>query len=221
MKILVVTDAWHPQVNGVVRTLAHLAQEAPALGATIEFLTPDLFWRLPLPNYPEIRLAVPWGVKIARHVARIAPDAIHVATEGPLGHAMRRYCLARRLPFTTSFHTRFPDYLAERLPLPSAWTCDWAWVWLRRFHAAAVATLAATPSLAQELAARGFRNVSRWPRGVDAALFYPRAESDLGLPRPVFLSVGRLAVEKNIEAFLSLDLPGQRSWSAPAPRAKC
>ena len=118
MKILVATDAWHPQVNGVVRTLTHLAEEAPALGATIEFLTPDLFWSLPLPSYPEIRLAVPCGGTMARHVARIAPDAIHVATEGPLGHAVRRYCLARRLPFTTSFHTRFPDYFAERLPLP-------------------------------------------------------------------------------------------------------
>ena len=210
MKILVATDAWHPQVNGVVRTLTHLAEEAPALGATIEFLTPDLFWNLPLPSYPEIRLAVPCGGTMARHVARIAPDAIHVATEGPLGHAVRRYCLARRLPFTTSFHTRFPDYLAERLPLPPSWTCDWTWAWLRWFHAAGAATLAATPSLAQELAARGFCNVKRWPRGVDAALFRPRADSDLGLPRPVFLNVGRLAVEKNIEAFLSLDLPGTK-----------
>ena len=210
MKILVATDAWHPQVNGVVRTLAHLAEEAPALGAKIEFLTPDLFWSLPLPSYPEIRLAVPCGGTLAGRVVRIAPDAIHVATEGPLGHAVRRYCLARRLPFTTSFHTRFPDYLAERLPLPSAWTCDWTWAWLRRFHVAGAATLAATPSLAQELVARGFRNVKRWPRGVDSALFRPRADSDLGLPRPVFLNVGRLAVEKNIEAFLSLDLPGTK-----------
>ena len=167
MKILVATDAWHPQVNGVVRTLAHLAEEAPALGAKIEFLTPDLFWSLPLPSYPEIRLAVPCGGTLAGRVVRIAPDAIHVATEGPLGHAVRRYCLARRLPFTTSFHTRFPDYLAERLPLPSAWTCDWTWAWLRRFHVAGAATLAATPSLAQELVARGFRNVKRWPRGVE------------------------------------------------------
>jgi 1,2-diacylglycerol 3-alpha-glucosyltransferase/glucuronosyltransferase len=210
MKILVVTDAWHPQVNGVVRTLTHLAEEAATLDAKIEFLTPDLFWNLPLPSYPEIRLAVPCGSTMARYVAGIAPDAIHVATEGPLGHAMRHYCLARRLPFTTSFHTRFPDYLAERLPLPPAWTCDWTWAWLRWFHAAGAATLAATPSLAQELAARGFSNVKRWSRGVDAALFYPRADSDLGLPRPVFLNVGRLAVEKNIEAFLSLDLPGTK-----------
>ena len=210
MKILVATDAWHPQVNGVVRTLTHLAKEAPALGAKIEFLTPDLFWNLPLPSYPEIRLAMPCGGKVARRVARIAPNAIHVATEGPLGHAVRRYCQTRRLPFTTSFHTRFPDYLAERLPLPSAWGCDWTWAWLRRFHAAGAATLAATPSLEQELAVRGFRNVKRWPRGVDAALFRPRPDSDLGLPRPVFLNVGRLAVEKNIEAFLSLDLPGTK-----------
>ena len=210
MKILVVTDAWHPQVNGVVRTLGHVAREARALGAELEFLGPDQFWTFPMPSYPEIRLALTAPGDIERRIERLRPEAIHVATEGPLGHAMRRVCLRRGLPFTTSFHTRFPDYLAGRLPVPERWTSDLTWAWLRRFHSAGAATLAATPTLANELAARGFRNVKRWPRGVEADLFRPRAGKALNLPRPIFLTVGRLAVEKNLEAFLELDLPGTK-----------
>ncbi len=210
MKILVATDAWHPQVNGVVRTLGHVAREARALGAELEFLGPDQFWTLPMPSYPEIRLALVAPGDIERQVERSQPDAIHVATEGPLGHAMRRLCLRRGLPFTTSFHTRFPDYLAGRLPVPERWTCELTWAWLRRFHSAGAATLAATPTLASELATRGFRNVKLWPRGVDAELFRPRRGKGLNFPRPIFLTVGRLAVEKNLEAFLKLDLPGTK-----------
>jgi len=140
----------------------------------------------------------------------VRPDAIHIATEGPIGHAMRRVCLRRGLPFTTSLHTRFPDYLAERLPVPERWTSEITWAWLRRFHAPGVAVLAATQTLVSELDARGFRNVKLWPRGVDAQLFRPQAGPDLKLPRPIFLTVGRLAVEKNLEAFLTLDLPGSK-----------
>ncbi len=210
VKILVATDAWHPQVNGVVRTLGHVARESRALGADMEFLGPDRFWTLPMPSYPEIRLALVAPGDIARRIERARPDAIHVATEGPLGHAMRRVCLRRGLPFTTSFHTRFPDYLAGRLPVPERWTCDVTWAWLRHFHSAAAATLAATPTLAAELVTRGFRNVRLWPRGVDANLFRPRGGKGLNLPRPIFLTVGRLAVEKNVEAFLKLDLPGTK-----------
>ena len=210
MKILVATDAWHPQVNGVVRTLARMADEAPALGATIQFLTPDLFWNVPLPSYPEIQLALPRSREIEHRIAAIGPDAIHVATEGPIGHAVRRYCRDRGWPFTTSFHTRFPEYIADRLPVPAEWTCAFTWAWLRRFHAAAAATLAATPSLAAELTSRGFGNVKVWTRGVDLDLFHPRPDADLGLPHPVFLNVGRLALEKNVEAFLALDLPGSQ-----------
>jgi glycosyltransferase involved in cell wall biosynthesis len=210
MKILVATDAWHPQVNGVVRTLGHVAREARALGAQLEFLTPGEFWTLPMPSYPEIRLALPGPGDVERRLARLLPDAIHIATEGPLGHAVRRVCMKRGLPFTTSLHTRFPDYLAQRLPVPVRWTCDVTWGWLRRFHSAGAAVLAATPTLGAELSTRGFKNVKLWPRGVDATLFRPRARGALDLPRPIFLTVGRLAVEKNVEAFLKLDLPGSK-----------
>ena len=210
MKVLVATDAWHPQVNGVVHTLGQVAREGRALGAEVDFLSPDQFWTLPMPSYPEIRLALVGTRDVERRLEIARPDAIHVATEGPIGHAMRRVCLRRNLPFTTSFHTRFPDYLAERLPVPERWTSELTWNWLRRFHAPGAAVMAATPTLAGELAARGFNNVKLWPRGVDAELFRPRAGVDLKLPRPIFLTVGRLAVEKNLEAFLALDLPGSK-----------
>jgi glycosyltransferase involved in cell wall biosynthesis len=210
MKILVATDAWHPQVNGVVRTLGHVAREARALGAELEFLAPGEFWTLPMPSYPEIRLALPGPGDVERRLERARPDAIHIATEGPLGHAVRRVCMRRGLPFTTSLHTRFPDYLAERLPVPERWTCHVTWGWLQRFHSAGAAVLAATPTLGAELTGRGFKNVKLWPRGVDASFFRPRSRGALDLPRPIFLTVGRLAVEKNLEAFLKLDLPGSK-----------
>jgi len=210
MKILVATDAWHPQVNGVVRTLGHVAREAALFGVEIDFLSPSEFWTLPMPSYPEIRLAMPAPGAVERRVERFAPDAIHIATEGPLGHAMRRLCLKRGVPFTTSLHTRFPDYLAGRLPVPERWTCDITWAWLRRFHAPSVAVLAATPTLASELTERGFNNVRLWSRGVDAQLFNPARRKELDWPRPIFLTVGRVAVEKNVEAFLKLDFPGTK-----------
>ena len=210
MKILVATDAWHPQVNGVVRTLGHVAREARMLGAEVEFLAPSEFWTLPMPSYPEIRLALPRPGQVERRLDRTRPDAIHIATEGPLGHSVRRVCMQRGLPFTTSLHTRFPDYLAERLPVPQRWTCELTWAWLRRFHSAGAAVLAATPTLGAELTTRGFTNVKLWPRGVDANLFHPRVGAPLDLPRPIFLTVGRVAVEKNLEAFLKLDLPGSK-----------
>ena len=215
MKILVATDAWHPQVNGVVRTLGHVAREARALDADVEFLSPQGFWTLPMPGYPEIRLALTGPGDIERRLDRTRADAVHIATEGPIGHAVRRVCIKRGMPFTTSFHTRFPDYIASRLPMPERWTTDVAWAWLRRFHAPAAAVVAATPTLATELGERGFTPVKLWPRGVDAKLFRPRDTfkhlgSVVGLPRPIFLTVGRLAVEKNVEAFLKLDLPGTK-----------
>lgn len=210
MKILVATDAWHPQVNGVVRTLGQIAAEAPALGSELQFIAPADFRTLPMPNYPEIRLSLVSPGMLERRLEGVKPDAIHIATEGPLGHAMRRVCLRRGLPFTTSFHTRFPDYIAERLPLASRWSSDLTWAWLRRFHKPATAVMAATPTLAAELAGRRFRNVKLWSRGVDADLFRPRGSGTLDLPRPIFLTVGRVAVEKNLEAFLALDLPGSK-----------
>lgn len=205
MRILVATDAWHPQVNGVVRTLNMTAQAAALMGVEIGFLTPRSFRTVALPSYPDLRVAIPSPRRITRLIAAARPDNIHIATEGPIGFLVRRYCLAHGMPFTTSFHTRFPDYVSARLPIPESWV----WAALRWFHEPSHAVMAATPALAQELRSRGFRNVALWPRGVDAALFHPRP-SDLGLPRPVFLSVGRIAVEKNLEAFLALDLPGTK-----------
>jgi glycosyltransferase involved in cell wall biosynthesis len=210
MKILLVTDAWQPQVNGVVRTLNHVVHEARALGSEIEVLTPETFWTLPMPSYPEIRLAIARPSDVERRLDAAQPDAIHVATEGPLGHIMRGICIRRGLPFTTSLHTRFPDYLAGRLPVGERWASDLTWTWLRRFHAPGTAVLAATPTLVRELETRGFRDVRLWPRGVDAELYRPRPLAGCGLKRPVFLTVGRVAVEKNLEAFLALDLPGTK-----------
>jgi glycosyltransferase involved in cell wall biosynthesis len=205
MRILVATDAWHPQVNGVVRTLAMMADAAKALGADVSFLTPQSFRTFALPSYRDLRIALPYQAKIARLIADARPDSIHIATEGPIGMLVRRYCRKHGLPFTTSFHTRFPEYISARLPIPESWI----WAALRAFHGPSQAVMAATPALAGELRARGFRNVVLWPRGVDAQHFHPRP-IDLGLPRPVFLCVGRVAVEKNLEAFLDLDLPGTK-----------
>jgi glycosyltransferase involved in cell wall biosynthesis len=205
MRILVATDAWHPQVNGVVRSLAMMAEAAKALGVDVSFLTPLSFPTFAMPSYPDLRLALPRPAKIARLIAEARPDSIHIATEGPIGVLVRRYCRRQGVPFTTSFHTRFPEYISARLPIPESWI----WSALRTFHRPSQAVMAATPALASELRARGFRNVVLWPRGVDARQFHPRPV-DLGLPRPVFLCVGRVAVEKNLEAFLDLDLPGSK-----------
>jgi glycosyltransferase involved in cell wall biosynthesis len=205
MRILVATDAWHPQVNGVVRTLAMMAEAAKAFGVETIFLTPQSFRTFAMPSYPDLRLALPGPAKTAQLIEEARPDAIHITTEGPIGFLVRRYCRQRKLPFTTSFHTRFPEYVSARLPIPESWI----WAALRRFHGASHAVMAATPALATELRLRGFRNVVLWPRGVDTALFHPR-EADLGLPRPVFVCVGRVAVEKNLDAFLALDLPGTK-----------
>lgn len=210
MKILIVTDAWHPQVNGVVRTLGQVAREAAGFGATVEFLTPSEFRTLPMPSYPEIRLALASAGAIERRLDIIQPNAIHIATEGPLGHAMRRVCFRRGLPFTTSFHTRFPDYVSERVTLAPKWSGGLTWAWLRRFHAQSAALLAATPTLVGELEGRGFKNVKLWQRGVDGRVFHPGRKRILDLPRPIFLTVGRVAVEKNLEEFLKLDLPGTK-----------
>jgi glycosyltransferase involved in cell wall biosynthesis len=205
MHILVATDAWHPQVNGVVRSLTMMADAAKGLGVEVSFLTPQSFRTFALPSYRDVRVALPYQAKIARLIREARPDSIHIATEGPIGLLVRRYCRKRGLPFTTSFHTRFPEYVSARLPVPE----KWIWTALRAFHRPSQAVMAATPALAGELRARGFRNVVLWPRGVDSSLFHPRGV-DLGLPRPVFLCVGRVAVEKNLEAFLDLDLPGTK-----------
>jgi len=214
VKILIVSDAWKPQVNGVVRTLATVREELVGMGHAVEVVGPDRFLTIPAPSEPQIRLAVFPGRKLRRIVDAFAPDAIHIATEGPLGLAARRLCLRRGWPFTTAFHTRFPEYLKARLGVPERMT----WALMRRFHRPSAAVLTATASLREELVARGFANVAAWTRGVDLGLFRPRERGTLNLPRPVFLYVGRVAVEKNIEAFLSLDLPGTKVVVGDGPQ---
>jgi len=205
-KIVIVTDAWHPQVNGVVRTLSTTTAELQDMGHAVELITPETFTTLPLPGYASIRLAVMPGREVARRLDAFSPDAIHIATEGPLGQAAHRYCRQRGLPFTTAFHTQFPEYIRARMPLP----LDWSYAYLRRFHAHAERTLVPTPSQRDALAARGFRHLRIWPRGVDTRVFKPGDKGFLAGERPLMINVGRVAVEKNLEAFLSLDLPGSK-----------
>jgi glycosyltransferase involved in cell wall biosynthesis len=214
MRVLVATDAWHPQVNGVVRTLTSLANSARRLGVTIEFLTPEGFPSFAIPTYPGLRLALPRWREIARRIEAAEPDAIHIATEGPIGHMVRAYCRRRGRPFTTSYTTRFPEYISARWPIPEAWV----YAALRRFHAAASVTMVSTQSLMTELRQRGFSNLGMWTRGVDTDLFRPDRAIDLGFTRPIFVAVGRLAVEKNLEAFLSLDLPGTKVVIGTGPQ---
>lgn len=206
MRILIVTDAWYPQINGVVRTLDTVSRELRAIGHEVEILSPDRFISIPCPTYSEIRLALLPGPKIARAIDRFAPDAIHIATEGPLGLSARRLCRRRGMPFSTSFHTKFPEYVHARFRLP----VRWSYAFLRRFHADAQCTMVATPSVRRELEQRGFARLAYWGRGVDLDLFRPRPKGFLGLKRPISLYVGRIAVEKNIEAFLRLDLEGTK-----------
>jgi glycosyltransferase involved in cell wall biosynthesis len=214
MRVLVATDAWYPQVNGVVRTLTSLARSAASLGVTIEFLSPEGFPSIGVPTYPGLRLAVPTPRQIARRIESARPDAIHIATEGTIGLMARAYCRSRRRPFTTSYTTRFPEYISARAPIPA----DWIYAVLRRFHAAATVTMVSTASLMAELGQRGFSNLGMWTRGVDTELFHPRRAAVLDLPRPIFISVGRVAVEKNLEAFLSLDLPGSKVVVGDGPQ---
>jgi glycosyltransferase involved in cell wall biosynthesis len=215
MRVLIATDAWHPQVNGVVRTYERLASEAPALGFQLSFLAPPHFRTFPCPTYPEIRLALAGPRAIARHVEAARPDFIHIATEGPIGFMTRRYCRKTKWPFTTSYHTRFPEYLSARLPVPESW----GYALQRRFHNGAAGTFVATPSLASDLEARGFTRLMPWSRGVDTELFKPRNVRLFG-PPPVFLYVGRIAVEKNVKAFLDLDLPGRKVVVGDGPQAR-
>jgi glycosyltransferase involved in cell wall biosynthesis len=214
MRVLIATDAWHPQVNGVVRTLTSLARAAKGLGVDVEFLSPEGFPSVPLPTYPGLRLALPSRRQIAERIEQVKPDAIHIATEGTIGHRTRAYCLRHGLPFTTSYTTRFPEYISARWPVPE--TVIYAA--LRRFHAAASVTMVATPSLRADLASRGFTKLGMWTRGVDTELFRPDRAIQLPFPRPIFACVGRVAVEKNLDAFLSLELPGTKMIIGDGPQ---
>jgi glycosyltransferase involved in cell wall biosynthesis len=213
MRLALVTDAWFPQTNGVVRTLAATLRCLEAEGVETQVFTPLDFRTVPCPLYPEIRLALFPGGRLGRALDEFRPDAVHVATEGPLGLAARRWCLRRGRVFTTAYHTQFPEYLRARLPIPLAVS----YAWMRWFHGAARRTLVPTPSMQRLLAQRRIGNVVLWSRGVDAQLFRPRRRDFLAWPRPLWLYVGRLAVEKGVHDFLTLDLPGTKVLIGDGP----
>jgi glycosyltransferase involved in cell wall biosynthesis len=206
LRILLVTDAWEPQVNGVVRTLKTTARELTAMGHEVRFLTPLEFRTLPCPTYPEIRLSLFPGPGVSAKIREFDPDVLHIATEGPLGLAARRFALRNDFPFTTAYHTRFPEYVHARLRLP----LSWSYAWLRHFHGPSKSVMAPTQVVVDDLEAAGFKNVKLWSRGVDADIFHPQPSKRLDSKPPIFLYVGRVAVEKNVEAFCELDLPGSK-----------
>lgn len=214
LRILIVSDAWEPQVNGVVRTLKMTRRELERRGHTVEILSPRGFRAFPCPTYPEISLACTGPTEVAHRIDAFAPDCLHIATEGPLGWLARHVARRRGWPFTTAYHSRFPEYVHARCRLPTRWS----YAVLRRFHNAAAATLAPTPAIVDELRARGFRGARLWSRGVDLDTFNDHGDR---LPRPddvpVFLYVGRIAVEKQVDAFLRLQLPGEKWLAGEGP----
>lgn len=214
MRILVATDAWTPQINGVVVTLQNTLRELELAGHAVEVVGPDRFVSIPCPTYPEIRLALNPTRGLAKTLAGFLPDAVHIATEGPIGLAMRKLCVRDKIPFTTSYHTRFPEYVHARTRLPVAIS----YAWLRHFHAPAEAVMVATAAIHEDLARRGFARLVRWARGVDTTLFRPGPPTPNDWQRPAFMYVGRVAVEKNIGAFLSLDLPGTKVVVGDGPQ---
>jgi len=209
VRIVIVTDAWTPQVNGVVRTLVTTCAELERRGHPVTVIAPDQYRTIACPTYPEIRLALTGARAIGARIAAARADAVHIATEGPLGLAARRWCVARGVPFTTAYHTQFPAYVAGRTRLPEAML----WRYIRWFHAPSAAIMAATPTLRRELAAHGLPHTRAWGRGVDLDAFSPSAAPPAiyaNLPRPILLNVGRIAVEKNLRAFLCADVPGSK-----------
>ena len=206
MRIVIATDAWTPQTNGVVTTLGTTRRILEQSGHEVLMLTPEPFKTVPLPTYPDIRLALFPYRQLATMLEEFCPEVIHIATEGPIGKAVRRYCLRNKLKFTTSYHTQFPEYLRLRMPVP----LGLSYLYFKWFHGPAERTLVPTPSMQQRLTEHGFKNVVVWSRGVDVHLFQPYGKDGLDSERPIFLYAGRVAVEKHIEAFLSLDLPGTK-----------
>ncbi|MCH4152905.1 MAG: glycosyltransferase family 1 protein [Sphingobium sp.] len=209
MRIAIATDAWMPQVNGVVRTLQTTVTQLEQRGHQVAMITPDQFLNVPMPGYREIRLAVAPRAGVRRSLGHFAPDVVHVVTEGPIGWAARRWCIDRQVAFTSAFHTRFPDYLSVRTGVPA----ERFWPVMRRFHRPSAAVFASTLRLCNELGHRGIANARLWSRGIDTTLFYPAGPVDMRiarLPGPVMLSVGRVAAEKNLEAFLAADVPGTK-----------
>lgn len=213
MKLLLATDAWQPQVNGVVRTLNQVVEGLLDKGHEVEVVAPKDYPTVPLPTYPEIKLAY-WLKGLKKRIEAFDPDAIHIATEGPIGQFVRRLCVKNGYTFTTSFHTRFPEYINQRFPIP----LQWSYPSIRKFHRAAFRTLVPTASLKDDLHKWGFNHLTIWGRGVDTDLFHPSRKTELGLPGPVMLNVGRIAPEKNLEAFLDLDFPGSKVVVGDGPR---
>lgn len=218
MRILIVSDAWTPQINGVVRTYQRTTRELRDMGHVAEVIGPDGFNTIPCPTYPEIRLAIDAWYRLGGMIRDFDPDAIHIATEGPLGSAARRHCLKHKIPFTTSFHTRFPEYVEARCGFPARYT----YAWMRKFHAPSQAVMVPTESMRQALIDHGFSNTRIWSRGVDTHIFKPEGEQKnrdfLNLPRPIYTYVGRVAVEKNIGQFLELDLKGTKLVVGDGPQ---
>jgi glycosyltransferase involved in cell wall biosynthesis len=206
MRVMIVSDAWFPQTNGVVNTLAQTAAWLGRFGHEVRMITPQDFHTVPCPTYPEIRVSIFPYRQVAKTIAEFQPHAIHIATEGTLGMAARRYCLTNELRFTTSYHTQFPQYLKERYPIP-LWASYLALSW---FHNAAERCMVSTKTVHEQLAQRGFRRLARWQRGVDTELFRPYDKSFLNLPRPIAAYVGRVAVEKNVDAFLRMPWHGSK-----------
>jgi glycosyltransferase involved in cell wall biosynthesis len=204
--LLIVTDAWRPQVNGVVRTIEQTVIELESEGIDVKLLTPAEFRTMPMPGYPEIGLSLTTSGPVIRRIERLRPEAIHIATEGPLGLIARNYCVRSGRPFSTAYHTQFPEYLRARWPIP----LSLGYRMMRWFHGPSSAVMVGTVDMQRALVARGLRNVKLWTKGVDTALFNPDKRAPLPYGGPVFLYVGRVAVEKNIGAFLSLDLPGTK-----------
>ncbi|WP_422058723.1 glycosyltransferase family 4 protein [Sphingomonas sp.] len=209
MRIAIVTDAWEPQVNGVVRTLQSVRRVLEGQGHKVKVISPDLFYSVPCPTYPEIRLAMVRSRTIGDLLDEFSPHAVHLATEGPVCVAARRWCLRHDFPFTTAYHTQFPDYVEARSGVPA----EWVWRYIRWFHAPAQSILASTASIRQALVDHGLTQVRHWGRGVDLANFHPGVvphPAMAELPGPVQLYVGRVAVEKNLEAFLASSHPGTK-----------
>jgi glycosyltransferase involved in cell wall biosynthesis len=216
MRILIATDAWPPQVNGVVTSLLNTVQWLLGWGHDVEVVSPEGFVTVPTPTYPEIPLAVLPGRQVARRIRDFGPDTIHIATEGPIGNAARRFCERQGLAFTTHYHTCFPEYVQHRTGVPLAWT----YAFMRRFHAKSSSVMVGTPAMRRSLEEHGFARVAERPLGVDLALFRPSAERFADLPRPVFAYVGRVAVEKDLPAFLGLELPGTKLVVGDGPARK-
>lgn len=209
MRIAIATDAWYPQVNGVVRTLAATVAELDRRGYEVELITPDRFFTLPMPGYTSIRLAMAPRFTVRRTLDAFVPDIVHISTEGPIGWSARSWCLSREIPFTSAFHTRFPDYAAVRTGI----SAERFWPVMQRFHGRSRAVLAATRSLEEELRGRGIGHTRPWSRGIDHWMFRPEGERHPameGLPRPILLNVGRAAPEKNLEQFLEASVAGTK-----------